>query len=194
MKIFIIALLSLFVTTTYAKTINRNDLDILGVVLGMSPQEATTVITKKLGISESELKKEKGSFDDDISFRYKSPLRQIMIHFINSTPLEDKNNYVVQLIIYKIHSNDANKKAIKERAFEKYGEPSGSRYAFSWCDNPTRSFDYKNGDERMQCSGFGSSINFSLRLSGTELRLEDYAIIRQLKKESEEKNKVKIIF
>ncbi len=176
------------------RSVDATELDIAGIKLGMSVQEAVSAVSAKLGISKQSIEFDKYPSLNIITnskeakyFTAKTRGASVSVHFEPRVPYNPANKLAVSMVIYEQPWTPDNAAAIKEMALEKYGYPSNGTIGmvFEWCQQA-----HSN-------PGIGCSIESNqpkLSYHGTELKLTDPRYGQAVNDYRNKKNSSKPVF
>jgi hypothetical protein len=173
--------------------IDPSILNIAGVKLGMTQQEAKKAITATLKLGKGRIKdsiiKVKSTItgkEEPNSFTVKYGVSDIAVIFTANVDPKVKATSLVSYVSYEMPWTEVNVKAMKESAIEKYGPSSMSVYGMSdvWCVAPEREKDF----------GCGYNEGPKMELAGQKLTLSDRVYFRKWQEWQERKNSGKPYF
>lgn len=140
--------------TKIGESVGKETLNIAGVHLGMSKEEAVAAITEKLGIAESDLKMGRVTnpkfganpatgkpYVENMSYQIgkSQSATHYRVDFLPNVTTPEKSNSVVSRISYSVPFTRENMNGLYQATVNKFGKPSYESYGETkWCSLETK--------------------------------------------------------
>lgn len=191
--ILLMALMAADLTIAAPRSVDAEKLDVAGVKLGMTPEEAASALVKTLGVSRKRIQFEKAIQANPVTKKKEIDIlvldadkASLKVYFEPNVPFNARRKLSANLIIYEQEWTPDNVESMKQAALKKYGEPSNGTVSFvwEWCAEPSENMG-------LGCSGFHGAV---LKFGQTDLRLEDPKYKEAVNKFRNKMNSSKPIF